>query len=1042
MSPIPDDELISAYLDDDLSREDRLRAEQLLLDRADLRRLFDELRGLRQGLRSLPKFSLGDEFSSAVLRQAERSVLQGDEADKAQTPAAETTKGPIAPTTPPAVVPQASQQQQARAAAAPVVLADRSRALRPIVYALATVAAALAIMFYQQGVFEQRDVAMKAPLGEKANKSGSPHEAATAAKTHADDTRNSSGSAMRAKNGLTSDGGAPHSSVAAVDRNIAPGADMAVSPKAANSRGAVPTDAPGGPLFRLDNNFAMDKAASTTPGAAAAPTGPAAASSALPITVPMPTVALGAAQQVDALASNGTAPGSVETVALEDYKRLQSLVFNSSKAQRSDGTVDAVRLQELASVDAQQQLKPQDGGPASAAPADAILRKQTYGYGNGSGNELQLQNQNSWSYGNGNGLLVVNIAADRETIEKKFPKLLEEQRVDDFSKVAESLAFNSLGIAGNKLQKEGRADGGSMQSGSETERLRELQRELASRGPAANAGDGRPGEPDAKRAAGPTGRAGVAGQAGAIAGKAEGIRRELAERDSEKGDSAKADAEKMPAEAEVELEYVRIVANEDQMKAILKTVRAEKQLFVDISVEGTPEVYATNRWREFGLASKTTDAKSQAPAGVVASPNAMAAAAAGSTAGGSGRSIAPAPVAATKPTATPAPTNLAATPTTVTPGVSAPLAAAPKAAMPKAAPAANAYAGTAPAPAAPAPAAPAPATPPPGAAPSAPPPAAPLPGASAAQAPASPPTTDQPIARSAAPQSTELRVESQGYADQQRRGYSQSRWQRSNVQQVYEQLFNERQLEAGRSNNFAVANSTAEKAQGAAGVAEKSKDAGKLNEIAKKAGDAPAAGGNGAKVADPAGAPLVTREAELKQMQLGAAGAPPAPKSDAPANSTPSKNGQSNAIAANDAADARLRDAQAGNQAGGGRANNVVGGGFTPAPPMLPTQQQQIAPAQQAAPEEVLGRIAGVQQAPPLVQQAMPSLAPNRIRGVTQDEQAPSQDFYRSAGELPPDYQEALFVFRVVKSKAADKPTADKPQSESDAKSESKPAKQ
>ena len=49
---LPDEELISAFLDDELSPEERVRAEQLLVERADLRRLLDELRGLREGLQA------------------------------------------------------------------------------------------------------------------------------------------------------------------------------------------------------------------------------------------------------------------------------------------------------------------------------------------------------------------------------------------------------------------------------------------------------------------------------------------------------------------------------------------------------------------------------------------------------------------------------------------------------------------------------------------------------------------------------------------------------------------------------------------------------------------------------------------------------------------------------------------------------------------------------------------------------------------------------------------------------------------------------
>jgi len=1077
MSPIPDDELISAYLDDELSREDRLRAEQLLLDRADLRRLFDELRGLRQGLRSLPKFSLGDEFSSAVLRQAERSVLQGDEADgnegnsnkgeTAKPPTAESATSPIAPATPPAVVPQASQQQQSRAAA-PVVLADRSRALRPIVYALTTIAAALAIMFYQQGLFRQPEVAMtSSSLGDKAGKDVATHEAPTAAVAPVDATRDSSGSALRAKSGLATDADTTFSSAASADRTVAPGSNATAVPKLANSRGTAATDAGGGSLYSMENKISLDKSASETSKVASP--GPAPAIAAPPIVVPTPTVTLGAVQQVDGLASNGTAPNTVETVALEDLQRLDTLIVNSFNAKRADGTVDAVRLQEqLASVDAQQQRLQQPAGqPAGEAPADATLRKQLYGYGN----DLQLQTRNAWSHGNGgfngNGLLVINCTADRPTIEKVFPQVLGDNRVDDFSNVAVNVAGNSLGIAAGEIQKEGRAYGGFGQPATEAERVRQSQRELASRAAGADFGDGRPGEPDAKRAAGPAGRAGVNGQVGAIAGKSEAGRRA-----GEKGDASLADAERKPEEADVEFEYVRIVANEDQMKAILKTVRAEKELFADISVEGTPELYTSNRWREFGLANQMADSKSQAPASNVAGPSAVAAAAAGSTAGGSGGSGAPAaksaarpePIApsagvAAKPTgevaaksmAAPAPTNMPVAPAASAPPLVAPLAAA-TAAMPKSvAPAANTYAGaapSAPAPAAPSPASPFPAALPPGAAPA------------AAQAPASPlaagsrasglitagqpiarPTVDQPVAQSAPAQISDQRSEAQSYADQQRRGYAaQSRWQRANTQQVYERLFNERQLDAGRSNNYAVTNPVAEKLQLNAEVAAKAKEAGKLNEIAKKAKKIDTApsetvpaerGDNGAKAADPVGVPLAEKEAELKQMRLGVAGGRSAPKNEAPSNTT-----QPGASAAKDEVEARLRDSQAGGDLGGGGSGRVAGAGFTPAPPMLPTQQQ-VAPVQQAAPEEVLGRIVGTQQPPPLVQQAMPALAPNRIRGVAQEEQAPSQDYYRTAGELPPDYQEALFVFRVVKPKNAGKPQS----GEADAKPEAKPAK-
>ncbi len=117
--------------------------------------------------------------------------------------------------------------------------------------------------------------------------------------------------------------------------------------------------------------------------------------------------------------------------------------------------------------------------------------------------------------------------------------------------------------------------------------------------------------------------------------------------------------------------------------------------------------------------------------------------------------------------------------------------------------------------------------------------------------------------------------------------------------------------------------------------------------------------------------------------------------------------------------------------------NTTNGGGFVPAPPMLPTQQ--VAPPQQlAAPEDLLGKITGVQEPPPIVQQRIPPVTPNRIRGVVQEEQLASRSDAGVAGELPPDYQEVLFVFRVVKKDAA----GNVGQVESDSTNGPKPAKQ
>jgi len=76
MSSIPDEELISAYFDGELSGGELARAEQLLATRADCRQLLEELTSLRASLQSLPQTTLGTNFADGVLRRAEREMLQ------------------------------------------------------------------------------------------------------------------------------------------------------------------------------------------------------------------------------------------------------------------------------------------------------------------------------------------------------------------------------------------------------------------------------------------------------------------------------------------------------------------------------------------------------------------------------------------------------------------------------------------------------------------------------------------------------------------------------------------------------------------------------------------------------------------------------------------------------------------------------------------------------------------------------------------------------------------------------------------------------
>lgn len=342
MPPIPDDELISAYLDDELSRDDRLRAEQLLLDRADLRRLFEELRGLRDGLRGLPKFSLGDEFSSAVLRKAERSVLQSslptDETKGSNTDEKQSTNEP-APNDPIAVAPPSSATAPISATAttssattpAPPIPRDHGLFSRPIIWSLTAVAAALALMIYGQGGFRGDEAQMKvaqAPTGAK-DAVVPPAAPATTAEGDVEGTLRDRASPLRksmasgdanrnkAELGAAADSSGTHLSIT----NTVPSAGVAPSPTLASDAVATRIAAKG----------------------AAAPM------------IESPAAASGTYRgygYANAPAGEPTGP-SLESISQQDDERGQLLVDNYLRLQsaRPSGRIDANELQKLAAID-------------------------------------------------------------------------------------------------------------------------------------------------------------------------------------------------------------------------------------------------------------------------------------------------------------------------------------------------------------------------------------------------------------------------------------------------------------------------------------------------------------------------------------------------------------------------------------------------------------------------------------------------------------------------------------------------------------------
>lgn len=81
MHELPPEELLSAYLDGEVTADEQAQAERLLAESADARRLFEELQTLRSHFDCLPHSTLPTDFGQRVLRQAERDILRRDDTD-------------------------------------------------------------------------------------------------------------------------------------------------------------------------------------------------------------------------------------------------------------------------------------------------------------------------------------------------------------------------------------------------------------------------------------------------------------------------------------------------------------------------------------------------------------------------------------------------------------------------------------------------------------------------------------------------------------------------------------------------------------------------------------------------------------------------------------------------------------------------------------------------------------------------------------------------------------------------------------------------
>lgn len=122
MSELTREELIGAYLDGELSSEEKARTEQLLAESAENRQMLEELRALRANLQALPRHTLPADFSQRVIQRAEREMLLG-------SPVTAATRATVA----------GSEMS------APATVPFGNRWVRPLVYAGFAVAAALLI---------------------------------------------------------------------------------------------------------------------------------------------------------------------------------------------------------------------------------------------------------------------------------------------------------------------------------------------------------------------------------------------------------------------------------------------------------------------------------------------------------------------------------------------------------------------------------------------------------------------------------------------------------------------------------------------------------------------------------------------------------------------------------------------------------------------------------------------------------------------------------------------------------------------------------
>ncbi|HVA51818.1 MAG TPA: zf-HC2 domain-containing protein [Pirellulales bacterium] len=140
MSDLAHDELLSAYLDGELTADERARVERMLAEQPESRQLLDELRAMKTSLERMPRTRLGHDFADQVLRQAEKELLTTGGAEAADGDGESKV--------------ELSERDERRGGF------TWQRMRRPLIWASLTLAAGLAIMFLDRDRAARRQVAL------------------------------------------------------------------------------------------------------------------------------------------------------------------------------------------------------------------------------------------------------------------------------------------------------------------------------------------------------------------------------------------------------------------------------------------------------------------------------------------------------------------------------------------------------------------------------------------------------------------------------------------------------------------------------------------------------------------------------------------------------------------------------------------------------------------------------------------------------------------------------------------------------------------